>query len=338
MKTTIMTAALCVAVSSVPAAGIELGMPLDCTIGVTCMIQNYVDAEPGTGAKDFECGPLAYDNHQGTDFRLRNRAEIAKGYAALATAPGKVVSVIDDQPDHGFGKAQDDPFGCGNAVMIDHGAGWVSQYCHLAQGSARVTRGQSVREGDPLGLVGSSGGTDFPHLHYAIRRFAAVVNPFTGVSPTGCEAPSSAPLWRAETGLSYAPTGVFGFGVSSVFPSLDLVKRDHALLAAPEGDTDPFYIWLHLLGVQKGDSARLMAFGPDGHPFASELFDVSEDKTIYLANIGVEPSDMDAIRWPPGEYRARISFYVDGEEALREEVAFDLPIPSPEDIAVGGED
>ena len=335
MRTILTAAALSVAAFALPASAIELGMPLDCEIGKTCMIQNYVDAEPGIGAKDFECGPLAYDNHQGTDFRLRNRAEIDKGYSALATAPGVVVSTINDQPDHRFSGAQDDPFGCGNAVMIDHGAGWVSQYCHLAQGSVRVSRGQSVATGDPLGEVGSSGGTDFPHLHYAIRRFAAVVNPFTGVSPTGCDAASAQPLWSASTGLTYTPTALFGFGVTKVFPSLEIVKQDHAILTAPEGATAPVYIWLHLLGVRAGDSARLMAFDPDGRPFASELFEITEDETVYLANIGVEPSDMGLTYWPPGEYRARISFFTKGDEALREELTFDLPAPLPEDVRVG---
>ncbi len=336
MKPILTAAALTVAAfTSLPTHAIELGMPLDCEIGETCMIQNYVDAEPGVGAKDFQCGPLAYDNHQGTDFRLRNRAEIDKGYNALAAAPGIVVSTINDQPDHGFAAAQDNPFGCGNAVMIDHGAGWVSQYCHLAQGTVRVSRGQSVAMGDPLGEIGSSGGTDFPHLHYAIRRFGAVVNPFTGVSPTGCNAASAKPLWRAETRLAYTPNALFGFGVSKVFPALETVKQDHAMLTAPEGETEPFYIWLHLLGVRAGDSARLMAFGPDGRPFASELFQITEDETVYLANIGVSPSDMGLLRWPQGEYRARITYFANGREALREELSFDLPTPLAENIRVG---
>lgn len=336
MMTRLMAAALGVAASYGPASAIELGMPIECEIGKTCMIQNYVDEEPGTGVRDFACGPLAYDNHQGTDFRLLNNAEIAKGYAALAAASGTVVSVINDQPDHGFTKAQDDPFGCGNAVMIDHGAGWVSQYCHLAQGSIRVQTGQQVREGERLGLIGSSGGTDFPHLHYAIRRYGAVVNPFTGVSPTGCKAPASSPLWRAETGLSYEASAVVGLGVSGVFPSIDRVTQDHSQLTPPRGDAAPAYVWLHLLGVRKGDSVRLMTFAPDGRPFANELFPITEDKTIYLANIGITPSDLDALRWPPGTYRARISFFAKGREALREDVTFTLPGPSTEHVGIGG--
>ena len=329
MRQVAWAAALGVAALSLPAGAIELGMPLACVIGETCVIQNYVDAEPGEGAKDFECGPLAYDNHQGTDFRLRNRAEVEKGYAALATAPGTVVRAIDGLPDHGFTGAQDDPLGCGNAVMIDHGAGWVSQYCHLAQGSIRVRQGQPVAEGTPLGDVGSSGGTDFPHLHYALRRYGVVVNPFTGVSPTGCDAPVAAPLWKAETGLAYQPTALVGYGVTGVFPSLDVVKQDHALLTPPVGATAPVYVWLHLLGVRAGDSARLTVFGPDGRPFANEVFQVEEDRTVYLVNIGLAPSDMGTGQWPPGEYRARVGFYTDSGEVLREDALFALPRPQP---------
>ena len=324
MKTAIRAAAFLAAALSTPAHAIELGMPLDCVLGQTCMIQNYVDADPDGRSRDFECGPLAYNNHQGTDFRLRNRAEISKGYAAIAAAPGVVAQVVDGQPDHGFEGAAENPLGCGNAVMIDHGAGWVSQYCHLASGSIRVKRGQPVTEGAPLGTVGSSGGTDFPHLHYAIRRFGVTLDPFTGVSPTGCEAPDAKPLWKASTGLQYMPSALVGFGVTGVFPSLETVKRDHALLTPPSGSEAPVYVWLHLLGVRAGDSVRLMVFGPDGRPFASELFDIDEDKTIYLANIGVEPSDMDRKSWMKGAYKARATFFAGGEEALREEMTFTL--------------
>jgi len=143
---------------------------------------------------------------------------------------------------------------------------------------------------------------------------------------TGPRSPSdTAPLWRADLGLRYSPSALVGMGISGVFPSLDLVKQDHALLTPPDGETAPVYVWLHLLGVRKGDSVRLMTFGPDGRPFASELFEITEDKTIYLANIGVTPSDMELDRWPAGEYRARISFFVGGREALSEDIMFDLP-------------
>lgn len=325
MRILTMAAALGVAAFAVPADAIELGMPIDCTFGVDCMIQNYVDAEPDDGTADFTCGPLTYDGHQGTDFRLLNRSEIRKGFDALATAPGRVASMIDNRPDHGFTNAEENPLGCGNAVMIDHGKGWVSQYCHLAQGSIPVRVGDTVETGQPLGKIGSSGGTSFPHLHYAIRRFGVTINPFTGVSPTGCKAPKAAPLWKAETGLDYVPTTLFGFGVTGTFPSLETVQADHDALVEPSGETAPVFVWLHMLGARKGDSLRLIAFDPSDRAFASEVFPVDQDQTIFLANIGLTPEDLRLETWPEGTYTARAILYDGSDEVMRETVEFSLP-------------
>lgn len=321
-----LTATAALAQSPAPSgvAPIELSMPIDCTLGEDCFIQNYVDAQPAGGARDFTCGPLAYDNHQGTDFRLRNRSLIARPYTALAAAPGTVVQAIDGQPDHGFRGAQLNPLGCGNAVMIDHGGGWVSQYCHLAQGSLRVRKGQRVERGAPLGHIGSSGGTDYPHLHYAIRNRGATIDPFTGVSPTGCEAPPAGDLWAESAGMYYAESAILGFGATRDFPDLEKME-DGALTAPPAGASAPFYIWAHLMGVKAGDTVRIMAFAPDGAILASELFRVAEDKTIFAANIGVEPADGGFAAWPPGTYEGRLAFYRNGTEIADRRVGFDLP-------------
>ena len=59
---------------SVPAfasdPNIRLSSPVGCKIGGICTIQNYVDRDPGPGAKDYTCGRLVYNGHKGTDFRL----------------------------------------------------------------------------------------------------------------------------------------------------------------------------------------------------------------------------------------------------------------------------
>lgn len=303
---------------------IELTLPIDCTLGDDCFIQNYVDTDPGPDAKDFTCGPLAYNNHQGTDFRLRNRAALSRPYTALAAAPGKIVQVIDNQPDHHFRRARANPLACGNAVMIDHGGGWTSQYCHLAQGSMRVRTGQTVRRGEPLGHIGSSGGTDFPHLHYAVRIHNVTIDPFIGVSPTGCEADEAGPLWSPSEDVFYAESAILGFGATRSFPSIEAMEEG-VLTAPPAGATAPFYIWAHVMGVKTGDSLRFMAFEPGGSILASELFKVSEDKTIFSANIGVEPSDGGFASWPSGQYQGRMVMYRGGTEIADRRVAFTLP-------------
>jgi hypothetical protein len=303
---------------------IKLGLPIDCTLGEDCFVQNYVDMDPGAEARDFNCGRLAYNNHQGTDFRLRNQKALQRPYSALATAPGKVVQVINNRPDHNFKKGAYTALDCGNAVMIDHGGGWMSQYCHLAEGSVRVKRGEIVETGQPIGDIGSSGGTSFPHLHYAIRIHNATIDPFIGVSPTGCDAEEAGTLWDESVDIFYADSAVLGFGVSRNFPNLQAMESG-VLSAQPEDEYAPFYVWAHLMGVQEGDTLRFTAFAPDEKILASERFEITENKTIFSANIGVEPADGDYESWPAGEYEGRFAFYRGGEEIGKRSVTFSLP-------------
>ncbi|MEJ7745100.1 MAG: M23 family metallopeptidase [Nocardioidaceae bacterium] len=52
-------------------------------------------------------------------------------------------------------------------VVIDHGGGWTTLHAHLS--STYVVRGQPVDQGQVIGLVGSSGNSSSPHLHYEQR-------------------------------------------------------------------------------------------------------------------------------------------------------------------------
>ncbi|CAK6690634.1 M23 family metallopeptidase [Synechococcus sp. CBW1107] len=58
--------------------------------------------------------------------------------------------------------------GYGLTVLIDHGGGWSSLYAHLLEAS--VSPGESLRAGQPLGLVGQSGNASGPHLHLELRQ------------------------------------------------------------------------------------------------------------------------------------------------------------------------
>ena len=65
--------------------------------------------------------------------------------------------------------------GYGLAVMIDHGAGWVTLYGHLDR--VDVTVGDRVRAGQRVGLSGNTGISTAPHLHFEVRRFGRSRDP-----------------------------------------------------------------------------------------------------------------------------------------------------------------
>ena len=60
--------------------------------------------------------------------------------------------------------------------MIDHGNGYQTLYAHLSQ--TNVGCGQSVSQGQIIGLGGSTGNSTGPHLHFEVRFGGGYVNPW----------------------------------------------------------------------------------------------------------------------------------------------------------------
>ena len=72
--------------------------------------------------------------------------------------------------------------GYGNYIVINHGNGFETLYAHLAE--IRVIAGQGVQRGHQIGLVGSTGRSTGPHLHFEIRQGGVKRNP-VGFLPRG---------------------------------------------------------------------------------------------------------------------------------------------------------
>lgn len=70
-----------------------------------------------------------------------------------------------------------DTSGYGNMVMIDHGNGYKTVYGHMLTGSLRVVVGQTVKRGDQIGSMGSTGRSTGTHLHFEIRSSKGNVDP-----------------------------------------------------------------------------------------------------------------------------------------------------------------
>lgn len=84
------------------------------------------------------------------------------GTAVMATADGVIVIA-------GWQR------GYGRVVYIDHGNGMSTRYGHLSR--IDVAEGQTIKRGEQVGLVGSSGRSTGPHLHYEVRINGTAVNP-----------------------------------------------------------------------------------------------------------------------------------------------------------------
>ncbi len=72
-------------------------------------------------------------------------------------------------------RAQRDNTGYGLMVEIDHGYGYSTLYAHMSK--VNVRPGQQVKRGEILGLVGNTGISNGPHLHYEVKRNGKKVNP-----------------------------------------------------------------------------------------------------------------------------------------------------------------
>ena len=84
---------------------------------------------------------------------------------------GTVVGVEDGMPEQVPGKLPADAtidMAAGNHVVVDFGEGRYAFYAHMQPGSLKVKVGDTVKAGQVLGLLGNSGNTDSPHLHFHI--------------------------------------------------------------------------------------------------------------------------------------------------------------------------
>jgi len=92
----------------------------------------------------------------------------------LAVANGTVVGANDGIPDNAPGHVGAEALKLsletmfGNLIVLDLGQGQFAQYMHLQPGSLRVKIGQRVRRGDVIALVGNSGSSFEPHLHFEV--------------------------------------------------------------------------------------------------------------------------------------------------------------------------
>jgi len=308
-----------------PEKPFSLALPLDCKFGETCFIQQYFDHDPSAGMKDYRCGAMTYDGHDGVDLRVPTMAAQQRGVSVLAAAAGIVKAVRDGIADvivrmAGFESVRGRE--CGNGVLIAHDGGWETHYCHMAKGSVHVHDGERVEAGAPLGLVGLSGQTEFPHLHFSVGHNGAMVDPFAAGATDACEV--AHPLWSrtAADALAYHSPTVINFGFAAEIMSIQDVELGRADAMPPTIDSPVLVAFIRAIGLKAADVQSFTLRGPGGdvlaHSESPPLDSNMAERFMYVGKRKV------TAEWPRGTYEAEFEIRRDGATALSRRFSFDL--------------
>ena len=180
-------------------------------------VSGFMDHNPNYNALlDYTCGDRTYDlssgyDHQGSDYftypfpwlKMDNdEVEI------IAAAAGTIVFKRDGQYDRQCGLSS----ASSNAVVLRHADGNYTQYLHMKENSLTSKAvGASVAVGEYLGIVGSSGSSTGPHLHFEVRDTEyEPIDPYEG----SCNAVPS--MW--ETQPPYYDSAVIAVHTGSAAP------------------------------------------------------------------------------------------------------------------------
>jgi murein DD-endopeptidase MepM/ murein hydrolase activator NlpD len=119
--------------------------------------RGFAPRAKGLGSRENASAKARTGPHDGIDIAG------AKGDPVRAAAPGLVWY------------AGKEPNLYGNVVIIDHGKGWFSAYAKLSR--VTVKKGETVRTGERVGLIGDTGSTPTTELHFEIRRKTVPLDP-----------------------------------------------------------------------------------------------------------------------------------------------------------------
>ena len=301
---------------------LALTFPVACVVGDTCVIQNYVDHDASAVWRDFACGAMSYDGHDGTDIRIPTLEAQRRGVGVLAAAEGTVLRTRTDMPDKPLTDdgLDDDPRACGNGLVIDHGKGWETQYCHMAQGSLLVRTGDRVKAGQRLGLIGVSGRTSFPHLHLTVRHEGQVVDPFAPeLALDACGTATGKGLFDTPgRTVPYLDRFILNTGFADGPVSVSDIENGQLDARKPKPQSDALVVYMRAIGLQAGDALSMVLVDPDGAVVVQKVFDPLErSKAQLMQYIGRKRPETG---WKAGTYGAVLSILREGKRLAEKRI------------------
>ncbi len=250
-----------------------LSWPIQAAPGLTDFgyhaIGAFVDHNPAkpNQLQDYNCLTRTYDtssfNHTGTDigtwpfgWNKMDNSEVQ----VIAAAPGTIVQRQDGNSDRSCG-FNSNPW---NGVVIQHADGSHTWYGHMKKNSVTAKLvGDPVVTGDYLGIVGSSGSSSGPHLHFEVRDAGNnVIDPYAGQ----CNPISS--WWVAQrpyydSAINALTTG----GAAPIFPACPNQTITNIKNQFNPGDTAYFAVYYRDWRPSQQSSYKI--YQPDGTIYRS---------------------------------------------------------------------
>lgn len=225
---------------------------------------NYNDVDPTSGLSDFQGRNATYNTHNAIDSRLVTFSVQDQGVEIYAALDGVVKSINDGEFDRqtAFNSSPS------NSVVIDHGNGWETLYLHFRRDSVQVEVGQTVSQGDILGLVGSSGSSTAPHIHFELRRDGLPVE--TYYDPTT--------YWESPVDYVFDNVYLVHAGITNYNPGGQHFwegPSDSQVLG--QQSNIGLYARGYYSGLEFNDLVQSLWYLPNGSLYASRSFNVNSD-------------------------------------------------------------
>lgn len=251
-----------------PKAGLD-----DCSYYI---VSAHVDHNSASGSfTDYNCGSKTYDGHRGTDIAIfpypfykldHDEVEV------VAAATGTIIDKVDGN----FDKNCSSNNLQANYLVVQHTDGSRVLYFHMKKNSlTKKAIGQSVDEGEYLGIVGSSGNSSGPHLHFEVwsgNTVSSMVDPYAG----SCNSLNNTTWWADQK--PYTEAAIVKASVNNTdivipaCPSTESSNEAECFTIPFQGPGLPsgfakFYIFFR--NETQGLTAELNITNPDGSVYTS---------------------------------------------------------------------
>ena len=262
-----------------------LDWPLRNALHDGLLLGKYPDDDTAGTFIDYMGNAHTYDAHAGTDICLFDFRAMDRGMEILAAQDGVVNNLEYGKTDRNTGAPYPDN---GNGVTLLQADGRYAIYWHIRKNSALVNMGESVKKGQVLALVGSSGGSAGPHLHFEMDELvggqAKVRDPWHGSHNTQ---PS---LWaNQEPYVGTVPMRIYDLGITTEaaaggkLGSLPMSSYQNRFTQpAMFGAAEPtLQAWVLFQGAV-GGSCTLAVIRPDGSQFSTMTYTVPSNPDSYV--------------------------------------------------------